>query len=213
MTGRASRILLVEGQDDKHVACHIVHRLGLDLNIKIDDGSDQGGYPNLRDRIDTTIDESGVEAVGIMADANAEIANRWASITDRLSESNRFADTSLPANPDPAGTIIPEGPRRPRAGIWLMPDNQSPGELDDFVATMIPPGDPVWPLAQEYIDGIPPNDREFAGGKIQRAKVHAWLAAREDPRRMGAAIRARDLEVDVPLCQSFASWLRRLFAP
>lgn len=209
---RASCILLVEGQDDKHVVLHIIRRLGLDLDIDIRDGGDRGGYSNLRDRIDTTIDEPGVDAVGIMADANDEIANRWASITDatQASERLRLASIELPGKPDTEGTVV-EG--RPSVGIWLMPDNQAPGELEDFVEAMIPPGDPVWPLAQKYIDGIPRNNREFAEGKIQRAKVHAWLAARENPRQMGAAIHARDLDTAVPLCQAFADWLQRLFAP
>lgn len=213
MPDRTSRILLVEGQDDKHVVRHIIRRLGLDLDIDIDDGGDRGGYPNLRDRIDTTIDAPGVDAVGIMADANDEIVNRWASVTDRLREAHRFRAASLPTRPDPAGTIITEGPRSPRVGIWLMPDNQSSGELEDFVAAMIPDGDPVWPRARDYIDGIPAADRKFAEGKIPRAKVHAWLAARESPRQMGTAIRACDLDTKVTLCQSFAAWLRRLFAP
>lgn len=212
MPDRASRILLVEGQDDKHVVRHIIRSLGLDLDIDIDDGGTRGGYSNLRDRIDTTIDAPGVDAVGIMADANDDVANRWASITDaaRASERMRLANVELPTRPVPGGAII-EG--RPRVGVWLMPDNQVPGELEDFVAAMIPPDDTVWRLAQKYIDGIPRNDREFAEGKIQRAKVHAWLAAREDPRRMGAAIGAGDLDTEVPPCQSFAAWLHRLFAP
>ena len=212
MPDHASRILLVEGQNDRHVVRHIIRRLGLDFDIDIRDGDDRGGYPNLRDRIDTTIDESDVEAVGIMADANDEIANRWASITDaaRASERLRLASIELPGTPEPEGTVI-EG--RPRVGIWLMPNNRTPGELEDFVEAMIPNGDPVWPRARAYIDGIPQADRKFAQGKIQRAKVHAWLAAREEPRRMGLAVGAGDLDVNVRHCRDFADWLRRLFAP
>ena len=209
---RAARILLVEGQDDKHVVLHIIRKLGLDLDIDIDDGGDRSGYTNLRDRIDTTIDEPGMDAVGIMADANDEVANRWASITNaaRASERLRLASIELPSKPEPEGTVV-EG--KPRVGIWLMPDNWLSGELEDFVEAMIPPSDPVWPLAQEYIDRIPRNDREFAEGKIQRAKVHAWLAARKDPQWMGAAIRDGNLMTEAPLCQSFTSWLQRLFVP
>ncbi len=92
-----------------------------------------------------------------------------------------------------------------------MPDNQSMGELEDFVAKMIPNGDPVWPRSRSYIDGIPITDRKFKGKKTLRAKVYAWLAAREDPRRMGQAIYARDLNVNGPLCQKFVDWLTRLF--
>lgn len=99
----------------------------------------------------------------------------------------------------------------PRIGVWLMPDNRSPGELENFVAEMIPVGDPVWPLSQDYIDGIPREHRKFADGKTLRAKIHAWLAAREDPRQMGLAIRAHDLEIGGGLCTRFAAWLDGLF--
>ena len=76
---------------------------------------------------------------------------------------------------------------------------------------MIPSGDPVWPLSQAYIDGIPPDDRKFAPGKIQRAKVHAWLAARESPRPMGLSIKAGDLHTNAANTTTFVEWLRTLF--
>ena len=99
----------------------------------------------------------------------------------------------------------------PRVGIWLMPDNNSPGEIEDFIAMMIPCNDAVWPLSETYIDSIPVTHRKFREGKILRSKVHAWLAAREAPRRMGSAIGAGDLNVDVELSKKFVSWLRVLF--
>ena len=90
-----------------------------------------------------------------------------------------------------------------------MPNNHSVGELEDFVVQMIPPNDKVWPLAQCYIDRIP--NPLFSASKTLRAQLHAWLAAREDPRQMGLAIRAKDLDVDGELCQRFVVWLARLF--
>ncbi len=90
-----------------------------------------------------------------------------------------------------------------------MPDNHSAGELENFVIQMVPADDPVWPLSQRYIDEIP--NPPFAASKTVRAQLYAWLAAREDPRQMGLAIRARDLDVDGDLCQRFVAWLTRLF--
>ena len=87
----------------------------------------------------------------------------------------------------------------------------SPGELENFVSEMIPDGDPVWPLSEDYIDSIPEADRKFTKKKILRAKIHAWLATREDPRQMGVAIGARDLHTDGTLSTAFANWLRKLF--
>ena len=123
----------------------------------------------------------------------------------------RGEDIEVPRTPERTGTVIDETIRTPRIGIWLMPDNQSTGELKDFVAQLIPDDDPVWPRSQRYIECIPECDRKFSKKKTQRARIHAWLATREDPRRMGAAIGAGDLLLDGTLCTEFAEWLRELF--
>ena len=201
-------VLLVEGSDDRHVVHHIANRADATLAFSI---LPKGGIDPLLNAIARDIRAPGREAVGILADANDDIDARWQAVTDRTRRAGLGIEP--PTRLDPAGIIIPEGPRRPRVGIWLMPDNQSPGEIEDFVEAMIPDGDPVWPRAKAYIDGIPEADRKFADGKAQRAKVHAWLAAREEPRRMGLAVGAGDLDAGDPLCQAFADWLQRLFAP
>ena len=92
-----------------------------------------------------------------------------------------------------------------------MPDNESSGELEDFVKQMIPTGDPVWSLSQRYIDGIPQANRKFADRKKLRAQLYAWLATREDPKKMGSAIGAHDLNMDGILCKKFVVWLMALF--
>ena len=93
----------------------------------------------------------------------------------------------------------------------MMPDNVSSGELEDFIMRMIPADDPVWPRAQRYIDGIPEAERKFKPQKAQRAKIHAWLAARREPRKMGTAIVAGDLDTGAAIAKDFTAWLRRLF--
>ena len=92
-----------------------------------------------------------------------------------------------------------------------MPDNKSAGELEDFVYTMLPDGDPVWPKSVGYIEGIPKEFRKFKEKKKRRAELHAWLATMKEPRQMGLAIEARDLQIDGILAVKFVKWLRRLF--
>lgn len=53
-----------------------------------------------------------------------------------------------------------------------MPDNRSPGELEDFVQTMIPGDDPVWPRSKQYIDDIPDTLRKFKPKKKSRAELY-----------------------------------------
>lgn len=197
----ATQILLVEGMDDKHVVRHLARRHDDMPEFCI---ADKEGRNNLLEDIGAELRKPGRRAIGILVDANDDLEDRWKAVAGRLREEN----VEVPDNPETGGTIV-DG--TPRIGIWLMPDNGSSGELEDFVSEMIPEDDPVWPRAQRYIEDIPEEERKFTGKKIQRAKLHAWLATREDPRLMGAAIRARDLQVDGPLSTTFADWLRRLF--
>lgn len=195
------RVLLVEGTDDEHVVRHLRHRHRAMPQFSI---RNKEGIEKLLDDIGLEILAPGRKAIGIIVDANDDLDARWDAVTNRLREEN----IEVPSSPDPTGTIISS---TPRVGLWFMPDNTSPGELENFVSEMIPHDDPIWPRSQSYIDDIPESDRKFTEKKILRAKVHAWLATREDPRPMGTAIRARDLHIDGTLSTTFAKWLQQLF--
>ena len=202
-------LLLVEGEDDKHVIRHLSERWDQTLEFAIKDYQGiENVLPNIRDHID----EPGRPVVGVVVDADTHTLNTW----NRVSGQIRNADKTIfpiPATPDPNGVIIPENPDSdsPRVGIWIMPDNISTGELEGFISQMIPTTDNVWPLSQRYVDQIPISERNFTETKTLRAQIHAWLATREDPRQMGLAIRARDLDINGELCQKFVAWLTRLF--
>ena len=165
---------------------------------------DKKGFPSLARAIGPEIKVAGRTAVGILADANRDPTGRWQAIADRL----RQAALDPPPQMARAGTILQN---KPRVGIWLMPDNESAGELEDFTERLMPAGDLVWPRAQRYIDDIPGPERKFAQEKVLRARIHAWLAARAEPRKMGAAIGAGDLDAMAPPALQFVDWLRRLF--
>ena len=203
-------LLLVEGEDDKHVIRHLSERWDQSLEFAI---KDYEGIENVLPSIRDHIDELGRPAVGVVVDADFDVLNTWNRVCNRIRESEQSV-SPIPPAPDPNGTIIPENPDTgsPRVGIWIMPDNVSLGELEGFVSQLIPADDPVWPLSQRYIADIPVRERKFAENKTLRAQIHAWLATREDPRQMGLAIRAHDLAVNNPLSQTFLRWLSRLFA-
>ena len=203
------RVLLVEGADDRHVVQHLRdHQDHPDIPaFKI---VPKCGITKLIRAVGPEIKVPDRLAVGILADANDDPSARWREIADKL----RKADIETPDWPVPTGGVVVAGMvGRPRVGVWLMPDNRSPGELEDFVEKLIPEGDPVWPLADCYVREIPPDARRFKLGKITRARIHAWLATRKEPRKMGAAIAIGDLDAEAPLARTFAEWLRAVFSP
>ena len=198
------RILLVEGEDDEKVVEHLCRVCGVPRNFTIEN---ERGFPKLRGNVSAWAKQPGLHTLGILADANDDPRERWRQIADAFPQEGREA-VCLPDVPAPSGTIV-EGSLR--VGVWLMPDNQRPGELEDFAHKLVPSSDRVWPLAASYIESIPEKDRGFKPGKILRAKLYAWLASRELPQRMGVAIAAGDLDAQAPLAKQFAKWLADLF--
>ena len=196
------RVLLVEGPDDKHVVRQLCRSQSVPhFSIKV-----AGTVETLLSTVGAEILAPGRKCVGILIDADDDPRRRWEELVDLLSEE----DIRIPGHPNPLGTIVntAEGPP---IGIWVMPDNGSSGELEDFVQKMIPAGDPVWPKSQRYVNQIPVQHQRFRPGKLLRAQMYAWLATREIPGRMGAAIGAGDLNIDIEICKNFMEWLRRLF--
>ena len=196
------RILLVEGEDDEHVVLCLYRKVhGSEPPFTI---VNKEGYTKLLQGLSVDLKRSGLKVVGILADANDNVEARWLELSKAVKEGGG----RLPDAPAPTGTIVGGSLR---VGVWLMPDNCRPGELEDFVFELGPSSDRVWPLAERYIEGIPEEDRRFKAGKILKAKLYAWLASRELQQRMGAAITVGDLDAEAPLAQRFAAWLSDLF--
>ena len=200
-----TRLLLVEGPSDKQVVRGLRKRFRGKHSIPEFEIKEARSVDSLLSVIEAEIDVPGRMALGVLVDANDAVAERWNAVTERIRRAR--PDMRL-GNPVTDGTIIRGSPD---VGIWLWPDNESQGELEDFVGRMIPTNDPVWSLSRQYIGGIPKEYRKFTAKKTMRAKVYAWLATRETPGFMGSAVGEGDLEVDGPLVTRFVDWLRNLF--
>ena len=222
-----SGIILVEGTDDAHVIAHICYKAGLGFPYILADQNDyekrdenpndfaiknpksEGGYPRLKESIEFEFSSPNkCDFIGIVADANDSPKSRWRSICDELQKSN-VANT--PTEPVDQGAVFQGVNAKQKIGIWLMPDNLSSGELEDFVKTMIPRDDKIWEHAEKYIDGVV-EDKLIDSPPVKqtKAKVSAWLAAQERLGPMGVSIKKGNLAIDGPQCFKFIEWLNRL---
>lgn len=203
---QAANVLLVEGVDEKHVIRHLRNKLALDLEFSY---LEYEGKDSLLAAIPLVLRQDWRRTIGVMIDADRDIDARWQAVRDRLDDTA----IALAPKPQPGGVFVPGDPDvhlQPNFGVWLMPDNERAGELEDFVIQLLPERDPVWPLAEQFIDDIPQEHREFKQ-KESRAKIYAWLATREDPLLMGAAIGAGFLDATAPAAKALADWLTALF--
>ncbi len=195
-----AKLLLVEGSDDVQVVRQLVAGNIPDLRFEI---WQRQGIENLLRAIPLQYLRQGTTSLGIVVDADDNLRFRWNDVAASLS----LVRVELPSEPEPSGTIIEE---TPRVGVWVMPDNHTSGQIEDFIYKMIPDSDPIWPLADSFIEEIPPDHRKFRPTKVLRAKVGAWLATRERPRPIWIGIEQGDLELE-DNSRTFLDWLRRLF--
>lgn len=226
-------VLLVEGQDDLHVVLHLYKAThGTRLVPGVFCIRDMGGDTKLLADMNNEIRSGNRDIVGVIVDADRDdesgqradaVASRWQEVADELEQigiavpPERAHGVIIPGKPDGARRLAGVG-ILPRIGVWVMPDNEQPGELENFVDTMIPPDAKARLLAKDYIDralteiSFDDDIGRIREGKRLRGEVHAWLATRRRPRHLGAAIEAEYLNTDGELCQRFAAWLRDLFS-
>ena len=149
------------------------------------------------------------DIVGIIVDADTNRDARWQAVRDRL---NQAGYDLLPSRPDPRGTIIPspDGLLLPRTGVWIWPDNDKPGILEDFLSGLVPAGDGLMPIAARVVNSL--VDKRFTMNDHPKAVMHTWLAWQPDPGRpYGTAITAGFLDPTAAHADPFVDWILTLF--
>jgi len=149
--GQFLNFLLVEGKDDEHVFYSLLEHYQVPERFKI---KNKEGIDRLLETLDVEIDQSGLERLGIVVDADTDIVTRWQSLRNILINCGY---SGVPVTPAPNGTILIQE-NRPVVGIWLMPDNEVAGMLENFVSFLVPVDDLLWPMAGEIVRQVMEKD-------------------------------------------------------
>ena len=212
--------LHVEGRDDVHVVKHLLLRHRIDCPLERDSRPASNFAPNVpeirgtRDRnavlesIETAVRVSNGRSVGFVLDADGEPRNRWRAVCGRLS----VFGCDLPAEIRPDGFVEDIAEFGTRIGVWLMPDNQREGALEQFLADLVDDNDTLLPIAERSTEEAAKSGAEFPEVDRQKAVLHAWLAWQKEPGLpYGTAIKARYFRDDSPAALAFVDWYRRVF--
>lgn len=202
------RILLVEGENDKHV---ILALQGVNKRRFLDKDEIHacGDCDKLIEQFPVRLNESDISRLGILMDADANLAARWSQIRVKAEAAGY---RGISASPSKEGTIIeaPDNSILPRVGIWLMPDNQSSGILEDYLKFLVPPECKLFAHAKSVVDQLP--EKRFSQTATTNALIHTWLAWQKDPGRpLGQSITARYLDAKVAQVDTLMNWLQNLF--
>jgi hypothetical protein len=208
LRANAPHRLIVEGRDDKWSIIALTRLYGWDWD------SPQGHYPYIHDAegVDNAIDALPVSVrtyrrVGIVVDADIDQQSRWDGIKSKL----HGVGIGLPAIPNPHGLVVNIDDKR--VGVWLMPNNQSPGKLEDFLAILVPSSDGCWGWADEATKVAADRGALFTESDFIKARIHAWLAWQREPGLpFGTAITAALFSHQDALAQKFVQWMTQLYS-
>ncbi|KFA91145.1 DUF3226 domain-containing protein, partial [Archangium violaceum] len=114
--------LMVEGPDDQWAIINLLDRHGYDWK---DDRTIRpyvdaaGGVEKLLMKATLSTALKTYDRLGLVIDADLTPTHRWQQLKDIFKD----LGVTLPATPNPGGTITAGTRANSRVGIWLMPDN------------------------------------------------------------------------------------------
>lgn len=205
--------LLVEGEEDKRVIPQLIEANGIRWGESRDEwiveiNQCDGSNMVKEGVIETELKASGLEVLGIIADANDNMERRWESLRNRCIRSFPDLPSELPST-----GLIYENETGLKLGVWLMPDNRSHGMMETFLTYLVPDdSNPVLKYAESARDEARALGAPYKDVHADKAKIHTWLAWQDPPGRpLHNAVMERLLDPCSPNAAAFVRWFRSLF--
>ncbi|WP_420636936.1 DUF3226 domain-containing protein [Candidatus Palauibacter sp.] len=208
---RTEPCVFVEGRDDEHAILHLVMRHGLTKETLSSFPwiEPSGGKEGVLEAIEAAVSAGTDRTLGFVLDADDNLGDTWRAVASRLAR----VDVQVPGEIPEEGFVDVSSRYRTRVGVWIMPDNERPGELEDFLEGLVDGGNPLLPHAQESTNHAKLLGAAFPDAKTGKAVLHAWLAWQDNPGRpYGTAIKSGYLRHDSEAAERFVAWFRQLFA-
>lgn len=202
--------LLVEGNDDQHVVWALCEKHNVPKSFDV---IDCGSIDNVLKEFKLRLKLADINSrIGIVVDADVNLKSRWDSVVAILKNMGKYECDNIVLPQD--GLILePTDSCYPKVGVWLMPNNNQNGMLEDFVVALATPDDVLMKKSEDVltkleVEGI----QKYKPVHRSKAKIHTYLAWQDVPGRpMGLAITANILNSDSELAMKFANWLKEMF--
>lgn len=215
--------LLVEGLDDWQVVMNLTRVMGTGWNSDSPPRADADfphfascrGGPSVLARVSGELKQECVTRVGILLDADGSCLDCWRNVREALQQDGP-PSPMLPSLPEAiplGGCVVPYREHR-RFGVWIMPDNQAGGMLEDFLKACVHTGnDLLWEHACSATRRALELGARFGEGRRSKAELRTWLAWQKKPGcTLGIAVEEGLFDVAKdPVVGAFLDWFRRLF--
>jgi hypothetical protein len=113
----------------------------------------------------------------------------------------------------PGNGLAVENADGKRFGAWLMPDNQSGGDLETFLRHLVPGAqEPIWQLACESVAAALLRGARCRESHLPKAQLYTWLAWQDPPGYSpGLALTRKMLQPQSVHAEGFVRWFRNLY--
>ena len=216
-------ILLVEGEGDRLFFEALLRRLDMNARVVVKPprslGKSTDTVSHFPDLIDTLVGKrmatGELEQLGIVADADhtsgGGVETRWKTITNNLKEYGYRIPNNMPKS-SYLGTVFNNAQDLPPVGLWLMPDHQRNGMLEDLIKAAVDQKAETTLLeyAEKVVRALP--ERRFSDLHQTKALIYTWLAWQKRPgQTLDVVINGNLIDWNAKPMKGLVTWLTKVF--
>ena len=206
-------VLLVEGNDDLYAIAQLMGHYTEwpkklpPVKIIAYDGADDLLKNN---NVSAALKIANLKNIGVVIDADDVFQARWDSLRNLFIV--KFPD--IPQTLPSSGLICLNSEDQ-QLGIWIMPNNSSPGMLETFLSAFVNENDAhkaIWLHAIDATSSAKTLGAPYKDAHLHKAQIHTWLAWQDTPGdAFGTALVKKTLNPSAPSAAVFVEWFMRLY--
>lgn len=215
-------ILVVEGPSDQAFFEQLCKTLGLHTTVKVAPpktlqagayNTKQGVFNYLKTTLLHQLKDGQLSRLGVAVDADSPPNGGFPATQALATRTLAQFDYTLKAT-QTAGLVYEHHDGLADVGVWVMPDNQTPGILEDWAQQCLHPQErPLFAHARSAVQTLP-EPPKFRPLQRSKAEVATWLAWQTQPGHgLDRAFAEGLFNTDSHGYQQLAAWLNQIFRP
>ena len=219
---QATKILLVEGETDKSFFKKICEHLSLDTTVQVAPPKDLGGTYNTKGGVANhlkillpQLEDGQITHIAVVVDADyikhgGGYQKTINTLSDIVEPSGFVLQRNKPVN---SGLYFKNSDGLADFGLWIMPDNQQEGMLEDWIKLCIKESEKgLFQQASQAVQKIS-SPKKFKEHLTTKVEVATWLAWQKKPGHGLYCVMDGDglLNYESPLFKEIEQWLLRIF--
>lgn len=208
MSKEYNSLLLVEGKSEEKAIKEFFNKWDCAINFEI---SNENSITKLKPSLKTHLKSTNtLKKLWIIMDADKSYDAAWQSIRDILERSGKYVPPKI--MPKSGLILLPKDSNDIIVGVWIMPNNQNIGMLEDFMMSIIPEEDKLLIESEDVITTLETKGiQKYKSVHRAKAKFHTWLAWQDEPgESINVAIRKNLFNRDMDLYNAFKVWIMEL---